>query len=82
MIIGKVVGNVWATRKLEELNGLKFMIVKLPNGESIVACDAVGAGVGDRVLISKGSAARQSFGFGDLPIDASIIGIIDEREGE
>lgn len=82
MVIGRVVGNVWATRKLEELNGLKFMIVELSNGDSIVACDAVGAGVGEQVLISKGSSARKSFGVIDLPVDAAIIGIIDEREGE
>lgn len=82
MVIGRVVGNVWATRKLENLNGLKFMIVELANGSSIVACDAVGAGIGEKVLVSKGSSARKTFGQDDLPVDAAIIGIIDEGEGE
>ena len=82
MIIGKVVGNVWATRKLDNLSGLKFMIVELKNGESIVACDGVGAGVGDRVLISTGSSARKAFDVDNLAVDAAIIGIIDEGEGE
>lgn len=82
MVIGKVVGNVWATRKLDHLSGLKFMIVELINGESMVACDGVGAGVGDKVLISTGSSARMAFDVSDLPVDAAIIGIIDEGEGE
>lgn len=81
MIIGRVVGNVWATRKVESLSGLKFMIVNLENGSSIVACDGIGAGVGDKVLITKGSSAGRYSDFKDVPIDAVIIGIIDETEG-
>lgn len=82
MVIGKVVGNVWATRKADNLGGLKFMIVELENGVSIVACDGVGAGIGDKVLITKGSSARKVMDLDDAPIDAAIIGIIDEGEGE
>lgn len=82
MIIGKVVGNVWATRKIDGLSGMKFMIVELIEGGSIVACDVIGAGIGDKVIISTGSSARNVFGTQGLPIDASIIGIIDEGEGE
>ena len=47
MVIGKVIGNVWATRKADNLSGLKFMIVELQTGISIVACDGVGAGIGE-----------------------------------
>lgn len=82
MIIGKVIGNVWATRKADNLSGLKFMIVQLENGASLVACDGVGAGIGDKVLITKGSSARKVMDLDDAPIDAAIIGIIDEGEGE
>lgn len=82
MIIGKVIGNVWATRKADNLSGLKFMIVELENGTSLVACDGVGAGTGDKVLITKGSSARKVMDLDDAPIDAAIIGIIDEGEGE
>lgn len=82
MIIGKVVGNVWATRKVDNLNGLKFMIVALQAGASIVACDGIGAGIGDKVIITKGNSARKIVSFEEAPIDAVIIGIIDEGEGE
>lgn len=82
MIIGKVIGNVWATRKADNLSGLKFMIVELKNGTSLVASDGVGAGIGDKVLITRGSSARKAMNLEDAPIDAAIIGIIDEGEGE
>lgn len=82
MIIGKVIGNVWATRKADNLNGLKFMIVELQTGAAIVACDGVGAGIGDKVLITKGNSARKVMSLEEAPIDAAIIGIIDEGEGE
>lgn len=81
MVIGRVVGSVWATRKAENLSGLKFMIVELNTNDKIVACDGVGAGVGDRVIITKGSSARKVLDLDNSPIDAAIIGIIDEEEG-
>ena len=81
MVIGRVIGNVWATRKVENLSGLKFMIIELNTKERIVACDGVGAGIGDRVIITKGSSARKVLDLDNSPIDATIIGIIDEEEG-
>lgn len=87
MIIGEVVGNVWATRKDETLNGLKLLVVQGTNqenkkiGDPFVAADSVGAGFGDQVLIVKGSAARKVLGKEALAIDATIVGIIDEVEG-
>ncbi len=86
MIIGDVVGNVWATRKSDSLTGLKLMIVRRLDAcsneekESFVAADLVGAGIGERVLVATGSAARQSVGLENSLVDASIIGIIDEVE--
>ena len=86
MIIGDVVGNVWATRKSDSLTGLKLMIVRRLDAcineekESFVAADLVGAGIGERVLVATGSAARQSAGLENSLVDASIIGIIDEVE--
>ncbi|MBC2855075.1 EutN/CcmL family microcompartment protein [Cetobacterium sp. 2A] len=82
MIIGKVVGNVWSTRKDESLNGLKFLVIELRRDENIIACDYIGAGVGDRVLITQGSSARKAMENEEIPIDAAVIGIIDEIEGE
>ncbi len=83
MVIGKIIGNVWATRKDESLNGLKFMIAQLENGEKIVVCDYIGAGTGDMVLITKGSGARKVLENESIPIDAVTSGIIDGfEEGE
>ncbi|TQR08740.1 EutN/CcmL family microcompartment protein [Psychrobacillus soli] len=85
MILGKVVGNTWATRKEDGLNGLKFLIVqpiningKRDEAKSIIAVDRIGAGVNDIVLITQGSPAS-IIGERKVPIDAVIIGIIDEK---
>lgn len=86
MIIAKVIGNVWATRKEESLSGLKLMVVRrvdLANNadqESFVAADCVGAGIGERVLVVTGSSARKALRTPGIPVDAAIIGIIDEVE--
>lgn len=86
MIIGEVIGNVWATRKEESLNGFKFLVIKpidyssKKEGNTIVAVDSVGAGTGEIVLVAKGSSARKIMGNIDAPIDATIIGIVDEVE--
>ncbi|MGG5461110.1 EutN/CcmL family microcompartment protein [Clostridium sp. B9] len=88
MELGKVVGNVWATRKDEKLNGQKFLVVKLLKSKDelregfFVAADNAGAGIGDTVLITKGGAARQSIGNREIPIDAAIVGIVDSIDVE
>lgn len=85
MILGKVVGSVVATRKNEKLIGSKFMIVhpidNMINKGRMVAIDNVGAGIGDIVLIVTGSAARMRFKNQDTPVDALIVGIIDDGIG-
>jgi ethanolamine utilization protein EutN len=84
MLIGKVIGNVWATRKNEALNGCKLLIVDpfQYQGHSraypIVAVDQVGAGIGETVLVVSGSSARISFGSGNQPIDHVIVGVVDQ----
>ncbi|WP_026582315.1 EutN/CcmL family microcompartment protein [Bacillus sp. J33] len=88
MQMGTVIGNVWATRKEDDLTGLKFLIVQpeSPNGASpeapFIAVDRIGAGVGDQVLVTRGSAAANMSGDARLPIDALIIGIIDSIDVE
>ncbi len=82
MIIGKVVGTVVATRKNEKLVGSKFLIVepfnKMGTDKSrFIAVDNVGAGVGEHVLVTTGSAARVIDHMQDSPIDAAIVGIVD-----
>ena len=80
MIMGKVVGSVVSTRKCENLTGSKFMIVEpvpsLKIDNRIVAVDRVGAGIGEYVLVTTGSAARVDAP--SAPIDAAIVGIIDD----
>jgi ethanolamine utilization protein EutN len=84
MYIGRIIGTVVATRKDENLVGSKLMItqplnVKLkPIGEPLIAVDTVGAGIGELIIYTKGTAARIAAKKMDSPIDISIVGIIDE----
>jgi len=81
MVAAKLIDNVWATRKAESLNGLKFMLAEVlgdDSGSRMIVADIIGAGIGDRVIVAKGSAARRMLGDDALPIDAAVIGIIDE----
>lgn len=85
MIICQVIGHVWATKKEETLSGLKLMVVKevetnKTKGDTFVAADVVGAGVGERVLVVSGSTARRALGKDDVAIDSAIVGIIDTLE--
>lgn len=85
MIIGKVVGSLFSTRKSEKLVGNKFMIVEpvetmRDTGSRLVAIDIIGAGIGEYVLVAQGSAARIGCDMADAPIDAAIVGIIDEGQ--
>lgn len=85
MIICQVIGHVWATKKEETLSGLKLMVVKevetnKTDGDTFVAADVVGAGVGERVLVVSGSTARRALGKDDIAIDSAIVGIIDTLE--
>ena len=86
MVICKVVGHVWATKKEENLEGLKLMVVQEDPAyggcetTTSVAADAVGAGIGEQVLVVSGSTARKVFGSDDVPADMAIVGIIDTLE--
>jgi ethanolamine utilization protein EutN len=77
-----VVNSIWSTRKDEALVGLKFMAVKLIGGKDegklMIAVDTIGAGIGERVILCQGSSARRMPNLEEAPIDATIIGIIDE----
>jgi len=75
--IGTVSGSVWATKKSPGLRGQPLLLVRM-DGSCIVAADQVGAGVGEQVLLSFGSAARTDCP--DAPVDAAIVGIIDALE--
>ena len=82
MVAGIVVDSIWSTRKDEGLVGLKFMAVKIIGGKDegklMIAVDTIGAGIGERVIVCQGSSARRMPHIENAPIDAIIIGIIDE----
>jgi len=84
VIIARVVGNVVATQKHKAHEGKKILLIQpldlqnQPMGDTIVALDAVDAGVGDRVLaVQEGFAAMTSVGHTESPIDAAVIGVVD-----
>jgi len=86
MILGKVIGTVWATRKDEEMVGMKFQIVKQVDLDYklkdafVVAVDTVQAGVGDIVLVTSGSSARQTTVTKNKPVDAVIVAVVDKLD--
>ncbi|MDO4492436.1 MAG: EutN/CcmL family microcompartment protein [Clostridia bacterium] len=87
MIVCKVIGHVWATKKDPNLEGLKLMVVQEEDPvskkpQTYVAADIVGAGIGEQVLVVSGSTARRAFGRDDVPADMAIVGIIDTIEVE
>ena len=86
MQLARVIGSVVATRKEAELEGLRFLLLEgaTPDGKGrdafVVAVDAVGAGAGDLVMYASGSSARQTSKTRDLPVDATVMAIIDQVE--
>jgi ethanolamine utilization protein EutN len=83
MQIGRVVGQVVATRKDESLLAIKLLVVQpitaegAPAGRTLVAADAAGAGVGENVFFVRGKEASFPFHPAEAPVDASIVGIVD-----
>lgn len=86
MYLGKIVGTLVATRKESSLDGLKFLVVRrltVDNTEEsgyVVAADAVGAGLGEVVMVATGSSARQTVMTDKRPCDAVIMAIVDTWE--
>ena len=86
MVLAKVVGTVVATQKEASLEGLRFMVCRpidvdgKESSSSVVAADAVGAGVGEIVLYATGSSARQTVATNNRPCDAVIMAIVDNWE--
>jgi microcompartment protein CcmK/EutM len=86
MLLARIVGTVVATRKDPRLVSCKLLVVRpidpqgKAEGNALVAIDTVDAGVGETVLVVSGSSARMAAGLKDCPVDAAIVGIIDEIE--
>jgi ethanolamine utilization protein EutN len=84
MQLAKVIGDVVATTKDSNLLGLKLLILqpltpeRKPAGRPLVAADSVGAGVGEEVFFVRGKEASFPFHPVEAPVDAGIVGIVDE----
>jgi ethanolamine utilization protein EutN len=84
MQLGRVVGTVVATQKHRKFEGAKLLLVQpltledTPRGTPVIAVDALGAGVHERVLIvMEGRAAGEALGRTLAPVDAAVVGIVD-----
>ena len=83
MQLARVIGDVVATRKDENLVGIKLLIIqpmtetREPAGRAIVAVDAVGAGAGEDVFFVRGKEASFPFYPTEVPTDAGVVGIVD-----
>jgi ethanolamine utilization protein EutN len=88
MLIGKVIGTIWATRKYETITGFKMQFVQPLNsemkkiGEPIIALDTIGAGPGELIFYATSSEAVIPLHVEMAPVDASIVGIIDSINTE
>jgi ethanolamine utilization protein EutN len=87
MLLGRVVGTVVSTQKHRKLEGAKLLLVQplnlddTPRGTPLLTIDSVGAGVGEKVLIViEGRAAGEALRKKAAPVDAAIIGIVDQVE--
>jgi ethanolamine utilization protein EutN len=78
MLKGTVTGSVWATRRLEAIPRGAFLEVLGDDGARLIAFDVLGSGLGERVLVASGSVASGWFAPEHPPIDALIIGSLDE----
>lgn len=83
MLLGKVIGTIWATRKYEALHGLKLQLLQPINAKEenvsdpIIVVDTVGAGPGEIVYYVTASEAVIPLPVDMAPVDASIVGIVD-----
>ena len=81
MLRARVIGKVWATKRLAEVPNGAFLEVEVePGGSRLVAFDVLGSGIGEGVMVATGSVAAAWFPAPAPPIDALIIGSIDEQE--
>jgi ethanolamine utilization protein EutN len=88
MFLGRVIGEVWATRKVADLEGKRLLVVEAldesrePGARKVtpvVAADPLGADIGEHVVVAFGKAARVACGGdGDFAFEAAIVGIVDD----
>jgi ethanolamine utilization protein EutN len=82
MLRAVVVGNVWATKRVDGMPNGAFLDVEVEgSGTRLVAFDVLGSGVGEHVLVATGSVAASWFRGSHPPIDALVVGSIDRTAG-
>jgi ethanolamine utilization protein EutN len=88
MFLGRVIGEVWATRKVADLEGKRLLVIEAVDQRDaplakkvtpVVAADPIGADLGERVVVAFGKAARVACGGdGDYAFEAAVVGIVDD----
>ncbi len=88
MFLGRVIGEVWSTKKVQDLEGKRLLVVEAlderrdpaaPKVTPVVCADPLGADLGEHVVVAFGKAARVAFGGdGDYAFEAAIVGIVDD----
>ena len=79
MISGRVTGRIWSTRHIDTLPNGALLVVTLEDGARLIALDPLGCNDGEAVLVTQGSVAAGYFTKIKAPVDALIIGSIDEE---
>ena len=89
MFIARVVGDVVATHRHDNLGGHKLLLIRrlslsgVEEGGEVIALDVIGVGIGERVLVvQEGNAARALFKSRTIPAQAVVVGVIDHVETE
>lgn len=87
MLIAKVVGNIWSTKKIDQISSLRLLLIEPVDsdlkkaGNLLVAVDEVGAGFGELVIVTQGAPAMRAFDRENpVPVDAVVIGIVDNTD--
>ena len=91
MFTGRVIGEIWSTRRHATLEGFKLLLVEPFEAAArvggrkqglVVAADSVDAGVGDEVIVAYGRAGRTALGQGhDIAVEAAVVAVVDSRTG-
>lgn len=79
MIKGRVIGKIWATRRVAALPAGALLEVETDAGARLIAFDPLGCNTGEAVLVTQGSVAAGYFGGKTVPVDALVIGSIDDE---
>ena len=83
MQLAKVIGDIVATRKDDNLAGITLLVLQpiaadgTATGRTLVAVDSMGAGVGETVFFVRGREASFAFAPTEVPTDAGVVGIVD-----